>query len=131
MDSSTLVSEQIEAGAEFLHLFDPFAPVKTAFWLKLPEEPWALYVATDRINGTNIELGYAEVFRLSQQLRNPNFDVFQVKLIGADHPLACAALEIQQRYSGKGGIRYAAPFLGSVGVEGGYLYPVPVSACSE
>ena len=89
MDQGPLVNEQIAAGARFLAEFQKYAPIHTAFWLKDSEECTRyLYVASEQITDENFDVGYEEVIRITQALQDPWFDPFQVKLIGADHPMA-------------------------------------------
>lgn len=128
MDQNSLVSDQMDAGARFLSEFDKYAPVKAAFWLKTSESNhWYLYIASDEINDTNYDLGYGEVIRLAGKMQDPNFDPFQVKLVGTDDPMARAVLEIQRRYAGKVPTRYRGYQLGGVSIEEAYLYP-PIDA---
>jgi hypothetical protein len=129
MDQGPLVAEQIDAGARFLAEFQKTLPVQAAFWLKDSEEGvWHLYVVSDQITDHNIDVGYREVVRVSRRLRDPWFDLFQVKLIGEDHPLAKAVRELQQRYSRQSPARLNGRVLGGVSVEELYLYPSPLPA---
>ena len=128
MDQSTLVTEEIDAGADLVNRFDPYLPVKVAFWLRPTDEShWSLYIASDRIDDTNLDLGYAEVLRLAGEMHTPYLDPFQVKLIPADDPLARAVLDVHQRYPGRIPIRYNGPSLGGLSIDGAYLYPLPIA----
>src|SRR5262245_4602291 len=89
MDQGPLVAEQIAAGARLLREFQKYVPVESAFWLKESDTgAWYLYVASEQITDDNFDLAYDEVIRIWEMLRDPWFDTFQVKVIGADHPLA-------------------------------------------
>src|SRR3954471_24639647 len=102
MDQGPLVIDQIDAGARFLGAFQKYTPVQAAFWLKEGDEGgWSLYVASDKITDDNFDVAYGEVLRIAGEPRHPPFDPFQVKLIGADDPLAKAALDTQRRYPGR------------------------------
>jgi hypothetical protein len=104
-------------------------PVQAAFWLKEPEDtPWFLYLASERINDTNFDLAYSEVLRLFSEAPERWLDPFQVKVIGTDHPVARAVMEIQQRYSGALPTRYHGRQLGGLSVEEVYIYPLPIAA---
>jgi hypothetical protein len=127
-----LVNEQIEAGARFLRAFHQYAPVQSAFWLKGGEYGhWFLYVASEQITDANFDVGYGEVVRIADELHDPWFDMFQVKLIGADHPLAKAALEAQHRYPGRTPLRIRETPFGGIYAEEVYIYPALVSAASS
>jgi hypothetical protein len=127
MDQGPLVNEQIDAGARFLREFHKYAPVQSAFWLKDSDEGnWFLYVASEQITDENFDVGYGEVGRLGEELRDPWFDIFQVKLIGADHPLAKAALEAQRRYPGRSPLRLHGTTFGGGSAEEVYIYPSPI-----
>jgi hypothetical protein len=129
MDQGPLVSEQIKAGARFLDEFQKYLPVQAAFWLKDSDEgAWSLYVASDQITDDNFDVAYGEVVRIAGVLRDPWFDIFQVKLIGADNPLARAVLDLQRRYPGGTPARFYGKALGGVSTEEVYLYPSPISA---
>lgn len=128
MDQGPLVSESINAGARFLGEFQKYAPVQAAFWLKESEEgAWYLYVASDQITDDNFDVAYGEVGRIAGQLRDPWFDLFQVKVIGIDDPLARAMLEIQKKYPGRTRFRHDGCQLGNVSVDEIYLYPLPIT----
>ena len=124
MDQGPLVAEQIDAGAKFLAEFQNYLPVQAAFWLKDSEEgTWNLYVASEQITDDNFDVAYGEVVRLAGILRDPWFDLFQVKLIGADDPLAKAAADIRRRYPGRTPLPLRGGTFGGVAVEEVYLYP--------
>ncbi len=127
MDQGPVVSEQINAGARFLAEFQKYAPIQTAFWLKDSEEPTRyLYVASEQINDENIGDGYDEVIRIAQALQDPGLDLFKVKLIGADHPRAKAALDLRRRYPGQTPVRVFDRIFGGMSVEEVYIYPTPL-----
>jgi hypothetical protein len=124
-----MVSEQIEAGARFLREFEKYAPVQSAFWLKDSEAgTWWLYVASDQITDDNFDLAYGEVVRITGVLRDPWFDVLQVKVLGQDHALAKAALELQQRYPSRTPIHLHGKTVGGVTLDEVHVYPSPLAA---
>lgn len=121
--------EEIDAGAELVREFDKYAPVKVAFWLKASdEEQRYLYIASEQINDTNLDVAYGEVLRLAQQMQSPYLDPFRVKLIGAENPLAQAAAEVNRRYPGHLATRFGGKTFGGVSVDDVYLYPSPLPA---
>jgi hypothetical protein len=127
MDKGPLVNEQINAGVRFLAEFQNYLPIQSAFWLKESENGrWYLYVASDQITDENFDVVYGEVGRLAEVIRDPNFDVFQVKVIGADDSLAKAVLEMQKRYPGRSPLRFHDKTFGGHNFEEVYVYPQPI-----
>jgi hypothetical protein len=131
MDQGPLVTEQIDAGARFLEEFKKRIPVKAAFWLKVGEEDsWYLYVVPEQFHATTMRDGYNEVGRIAQEMRDPDFDQFQVKLIKPGDALARAAHDYLQLYPGSKPIRLRRRIFGDMGTEEVYVYPNPVTASS-
>lgn len=131
MDHGPLVKEEIEAGAALVRAFDGYKPVQVAFWLKASDDPYRyLYLASEQVDATNLNLGYREVVRLAAQIQSLYFDPFRVKLVNADHPLAQAAVEINRRFPSRIGTRIGGSRFGGVSVDDVYIYPspLPVSA---
>jgi hypothetical protein len=129
MDQGPLVSEQINSGARFLAEFQKYRPVQSAFWLKDGDEgAWYLYVASEQITDDNFDVAYREVGQVADTLRDPEFDVFRVKVIGTDHPLAQAVLDLRRHYPGRTRFHLDGRRIGIVSVEELYLYPSPVPA---
>jgi hypothetical protein len=127
MDPGPLVNEWIEAGARFLDEFRKYAPVRAAFWLKDAEEGrWLLHVASDQINDDNFDLAYGEVGRIAEQLQDPWFDMFRVRVLGTGEPLAKAVLDLIRRYGGKRPIHLYDQVLSGVGTVDLYVYPSPM-----
>ena len=124
MDQGPLVTEEIEAGTKFLSELEKTLPVKAAFWLKASEDDRRyLYVATDRVNNGDLMAGYEHVARVAIRLNDPNFDHFQVKLIGTDHPYAKAAIDLHERYPTRDRIRLNRRDFAGMRVDEGLLYP--------
>lgn len=131
MDKEPLVSEQKDAGRRFLAEFHKYYPVRVAFWLRESEATaWDLYVASDQITDDNFDVAYGEVGTAADAIRDPSFDLFRVKLIGVDDPLAKAAIELHRNYPGPIATHFGGRAFGGVSVDGVYLYPdpIPVSA---
>jgi hypothetical protein len=127
MDKDPLVIDQIDAGARFLGELQNHITIQSAFWLEeLEEGEWSLYVASDQITDDNFDVAYGEVLRIAGKLRDPLFDPFKVKLIGADDPLAKAALDINRRFPGPVGTRFHGRVFGGLPVEEVYIYPSPI-----
>lgn len=129
MDQGSLVTEEIDAGAELARAFDKYEPVKVAFWLKASDDDHRfLYIASDRIDDTNIDIAYGTILRLAQKMRSMWLDPFRVKLINADDPLAKAADEIHQRFPGRTATRFGGNMFGGISVDDVYIYPSPLPA---
>jgi hypothetical protein len=127
MDPSPLVREQIDAGARFLVEFQKYMPLQAAFWLKDSDErEWFLYLASDQITDDNFDVVYGEVVRIGVTIHDPAFDMFRVKVIGADHRLAKAAFDLQGKYPGKYPIHVVNRMFGGVSAEEVYIYPSPI-----
>ena len=116
---------------QLVEQFDKYMPVKAAFWLK-PEEAgsWLLYIAGQRVRSEGIAPGNGEIVRICLQINSPYFDMFQVRLIPSEHPLAQDVMQIYERYPGQLPIRYGAKMLGGTSIEGAYLYPAPLATVS-
>lgn len=123
MDQGSLVTEEIDAGAELAREFDKYEPVKVAFWLKASDDDHRfLYIASEGIDDTNIDNAYGKVLRLVQKMRSMWLDPFRVKLIGAEDPLAKAAVEIHQRFSSRTATRFGGKMFGGISVDDVYIY---------
>jgi hypothetical protein len=129
VDQSPLVSEETDAGAEFVAQFDKTIPVKVAFWLKPSEAgQWYLYIASDQIGDQSLDQGYREVLRLASQSPTPYLDPFRVKLIPASDPLTQVALEIHRRFPSRIATRVGSKTFGGMSVDGAFIYPASVVA---
>jgi hypothetical protein len=129
MDQFSLVIEQITAGSAFLDEFEKTAGIAAAFWLKASEEDaWYLYVASDNFSEVTLDVAYGEVLRIADQMRNPYFDPFQVKLIKISHPLAKAATEVLRLFAGTMATRLHRCIFGGVSASEVYIYPKLVSS---
>jgi hypothetical protein len=132
MDQGTLVIEETDAGAEIVRRFNSYMPVEAAFWIKSVDDGrWTLYIASNKIDEKTFDLGYGEVLRLAQEMKNPYIDPFKVQLVPADDPLAQAALDIHRRYPGNRATRFGGKAFGGMPVEGAYIYPASVVRASS
>jgi hypothetical protein len=127
MDQKPLVIEETDAGAELVTRFESCMPVQAAFWLRPADEnDWNLYIASDQINENAYDLGYGEILRLAQEMRDPNLDPFRVRRIPATSPLAEAARKFNPRFPGKMATRFQDEEFGGSNVNGVYVYPIPI-----
>ena len=122
MDQGSLVKEQIVAGTRFLREFGGYAPVVVAFWLKDGENGrWVLYVASDRVSDTNYDLAYGEIIRIAGEMKDPNFDPFQVRLMRMRDPMVNAALTAYRGRPPKIPFSIRVANFGGIGAEEVYL----------
>lgn len=129
MDQTSLVSEEIDAGAELVRRLDKSLPVNAAFWVKDSDGgPWYLYIASDKIHDNDLDVAYQEVLRLAWEMASPYIDAFQVKLVPTSDPLAQAALEINRRFPGRVATRFGGRNFGGMGVDGVYVYAASVTS---
>jgi hypothetical protein len=126
-----LVSDETNAGAEFIRRLDASTPVKAAFWVKETETgPWYLYIASDQVDDNTIDVAYGEVLRVAREMASPYLDPFHVKLIPTSDPLAQEVLDLHRRYPGTMPTRLGARSFGGFGVEGLYIYPASVPSAN-
>ena len=130
MDNGSLVKEEIDAGAAFAREFDRCMPLKAAFWLKASDDYRYLYLTSDRIDDTTMGDAYREVVRIAQKLASPDLDMFRIKVVPGDDPLAKAAAEQMRKYPDSTGRRFGYRTFGDMFVDDGYVYPrlIPVAA---
>jgi hypothetical protein len=128
MDQASLVTEEVDAGAELVRRLDRSIPVQAAFWVKDSDEAyWYLYIASDQIDDQNLDTAYGHVLRLASEMANPYLDPFQVKLIPTGDPLARAALDVLHRFPGRMATRFGGRVFGGMSVDGVYIYPASVT----
>src|SRR6266699_5844092 len=122
MVQGSLLMEQIEAAARFLREFEKSTPIVVAFWLKEAEDgQWYLYVASDRFNKGKLGGAYGDVLRIAQEMKEPYFEPFQVKLVGLSEATVQAALEFYLTHPPKIPFRVRERHFGGIDVEEVYL----------
>jgi hypothetical protein len=133
MGQELLVTEQIEAGADFLRDFNDYVPVSVACWLRPAESDSVfLYVASDEIDYGNMGVAYGEVLRRLGAKRSQWLDPFQVRLLNSSDPIARDAMQIRDRYPAKMPTRYNGSSIGGMGIEGAYIYsPLSVTTSAQ
>ncbi len=85
-------------------------------------------MASDQIDDTNLREAYGEVLRLMLKMQSPYLDPFRVKLISADHSLAQAAVDINERFPVRTATRFGGTSFGGMSVDDVYIYPSPLPA---
>ena len=126
MDQDSLVTDQVEAGSEFLEEFEKSTRIVVAFWLEEREEGrWRLYVASDWVDEGKLHAAYKEVLRVAKSINNSYFDPFRVTLLALREPMAQAALKIYETHSAKIPLRLRGRIFGGVDAEEVYLVRGP------
>ena len=124
MDTTPLVTDEIDAGREFLLRLDAYAPVVAACWMRGAEnEERYLYAALDGLTVDNSDIAYGEVLRIVGQMKDRYLDPFRVKLIGPDHPVAKAILDVYRRYPAPIPTNFGGRVFGSRAAAEVYIYP--------
>lgn len=128
MGEELLVTERIDAGAEFVRDFNDYVPVSVAFWVVPAEsEDVFLYVASDDIDDRNFDVAYGEVLRKLSGKRSQWLDPFQIKVVNSSDPIAQDAMRIRDRYPAPLVTRYGGSSLGGTSIGGACIYP-PIAA---
>ncbi len=127
MDQGPLVRQQIDAGEKLIADFSAYKPVAVAFWAKESDGGnWYLYLASDQIDDSTTNADYGEVLRLiGQQVW---LDPFQVKVIGADDPIARAVLDFIWKSHNLVPSRCFSRRFGALSVDEAYIYAMPATA---
>jgi hypothetical protein len=113
MDTIMLVENQIDDGRKFLdHLGRERFPVLAACWVKPTEEDrWSLYVVTPLVDEKGAAAAYREAYRILRSLGPLWVTDSEVKLIGAEHPVAMDVFSILRKHPGMTPIRWRGPLL--------------------
>jgi hypothetical protein len=99
VDQGALVKEKIVAGNKFLRAFERFVPIVVAFWLKNSENGrWTLFVGSDRLKDENYDVAFGEIIRIAEEIKDRDFDPFQVRILLPSDPVFKAAVDA---YSGR------------------------------
>jgi hypothetical protein len=124
MDTSPLVSDEIDAGSAFLNELNRHRRVVAACWLRREEtEERYLYAAIEGLTSENSDLAYGEVLRISNSMKTGFIDSFRVKLIGESHPIARELAEIYKRHPNHVPTRVDGGAFAGGGLEEIYIYP--------
>ncbi|HEX4592246.1 MAG TPA: hypothetical protein VH120_20090 [Gemmataceae bacterium] len=126
MDTTSLVNDQVEAGARFLSRFDKIVPVAVAYWLKENDvsRPY-LYIASEQFNDGSAN--YREVGRIAREMNDPDFDSFRVKLVPTNNYFNQELIELRRRIPSDRPLRYTDTYFGGRGIEWIYVYPLPAA----
>ncbi|HEX8203659.1 MAG TPA: hypothetical protein VF590_24495 [Isosphaeraceae bacterium] len=131
MAQEPLVEGQIDDGRKLIErLSQNQFDVTAAFWAKDREDgQWLLYIASKVVDDKGLLAAYKhanETIRAMPDLRW--IDDFELKLIGATHPMTKDALDILARYPAglrtryPGTISYRGSQLGNASIDQAYIY---------
>ncbi len=124
MDTSPLVMDEIDAGAEFLKQLHTYQPVQAACWMREGEdEERYLYVALEGLTNGNFDIAYGEVLRITEAMKDHYLDPFRVKLMTADDSVAKAILQIYSEFPARIPTRLNGRVFAGRGVVELYIYP--------
>jgi hypothetical protein len=124
MDPPPLVTDEIEAGREFIERLHASWPVKAACWLRAAEDGERyLYVALDGLTEATVNAAYGEVLRVVRAMKDHYIDPFRVKVIRPDDPVARAVLDIYGRFPARIPARFNGSVFAGRAVAEVYLYP--------
>lgn len=124
MDTSPLVTEEIDAGTEFLQLLNDLQPVRAACWLRAEEhEERYLYVALDGLSTDNMDVAYADVLQATGAMKQHYMDPFRVKLIRTSDPIAKAVMDIYKSFPGRIPTRFGGRVFAGMAFSEVYMYP--------
>lgn len=124
MDTSPLVIDEIEAGAEFLKQLHAYQPVRAACWLREAEdEERYLYAALDGFADDNFDIAYGEVLRITRAMKDHYLDPFRVKLISTSDPVARAIMDVYRRFPGRTPTHWNGRVFAGRAVAEVYIYP--------
>jgi hypothetical protein len=125
MAQAILVENQIDDGSKILEqLRSKNIDVTAAFWLKpIDDERWYFYIALQAVDDKGLAAAYREINAAIQNLQNLWIDLFQLKLIGANDPIAKDVLRIRDRGGAPLATRVRGYKLGEVYIDEAYIYP--------
>lgn len=125
MGQDLLVTEQIDAGADFVRDFNQYVNVSAACWVSPADtENLFLYIASDDIDDSNIVAAYGEVLRILRGNGNFGLDPFQVKLVNTSDAVARDAVQLRDRFPARIPTRFQGSSFGGISVNPPvYIYP--------
>jgi hypothetical protein len=124
MDPAPLVADEIEAGSAFLRELNRMRRVVAACWLREDEESERyLNVAVEGGAGKTVDDAYDDVRIAVDRIEDHYIDPFRVKIIGPDHRIAKAILELHRQYPKRPPSRLNVGSFGGRPVADLYVYP--------
>jgi hypothetical protein len=139
MDQATLVRDQIDGGEKLLtRLRESGFDMTAACWAKTEDDgQWYLYIVSPSVEVNGVRPGYAQIRSTLNQMDSEwthpleRVEPVTVKLIGSKDPLAQGVLEMYRRFPGPIPTWHGGSVLGSVYVDGAYVYPPTMFAPAQ
>jgi hypothetical protein len=129
MDSNTLVDQQVEDGRKLITtLRSEGFPVVAAGWLQESDGgQWFLYIASPEVDANGHKAAYGALNAIYRKIGPLWVRPLEIKLVGADHPVAKAVEDFSRRYPGPVSTRLSEGQLGGVPIDQALVYaPVAV-----
>lgn len=136
MDSTTLVRERVGAGEKLLtRLRERALEVVAACWAKtIDDGQWYLYLVSPRVDTEGRVAVYKVVLDTLASMEGGGADAFErigaldVKVLRPSQPLARGMLDLYRAWPNDPPAYHQDSVLGSVSVEGAYIYPAAMFA---
>jgi len=125
MDTTILVEDHIDAGAELLtRLIDGGFDLLAAFWIK-PEGVtyWDLYIVSPTATGGGFGAAFSSVSLTLDQIPGTPIGLSQIRLVDPAKPIAKEAVQLRDRHSRRLPLKLGARQFGGIAIEDGYIYP--------
>lgn len=131
MGYETLVKEKADGGAKLIaRLRGADLTVAAACWAKREgDSQWYLFLVSPGVERTGVRPGYGVIRSALESLESDwgnefeRVDLSEVKLVGKTDPLGEAVVEFNRHFPGPSPTWHNGVALGSVYVEGAYIYP--------
>jgi hypothetical protein len=124
MATDLLVKPRIDDGRTFIDLLSSKRfDVTVAAWVQTSEEGiWFLYVASTCVETKGLSLAYREAFGIHSTIEGTTISALEIKLIGANNPIAIELLSVREQFSEKFVGPPRVSRIGTVSVESVYVY---------
>jgi hypothetical protein len=132
MASDSLVDDQIKDACNLLtRLHQQGFAVDAAAWFQASAiGRWSLYIVSPLVASQGATEAYKQTHALVREIPQPfSINVFCIKLTAPDHPIAkdLAAIISRPPAAPTCPIRWPGIHIGSMSIEGAYVYRVPTS----
>jgi hypothetical protein len=124
MDKELLVEQKDDGQRLVTELLRSGFDVTAAFWVRASEDgSWTLYISSKDVSSKKDPGPYRRVYDAISRANLRWVSPADVSVIHASDPPSVAAVMALNRHPGKSGINYNGRRLGSMAVEGVYIYP--------
>jgi hypothetical protein len=133
MDQVALVEDPISDGQKLLvQLAQDEFEVTGACWLKTSEdEKWFLYIASPIVDKEGPRQAYRRVSGVLRSAPQPlSIKLSDVKVVGAETPLAESLRDFYRRYPRTTPVRHEVPRFGDLNIDDAFIYP-PISTVDQ